>query len=657
MPRFPGLNADNTFETPAVHEAISSKVAADIDTPDTPVRTALNAAIGEVNLTPGGTADTGANRAALQAAVDAAGPGGRLTIPAGTYYIRGGVNLPNPFTIEGKGRGTKLVQVEFPAPIFEARDGGATVRNITGGSTWNGDYTGHSVIEDGTYNTMKHALLLSWGDDSTLEDAWVEGLTVGGCFLGWDFTTSAYKPAHRPVARRVHVEGTNFGVYFRSCRDITWDEITGSYALTIGMEPHLVYTAAPTAAPELDNTILHGGPCHAVDGESSYAYQFKYTTGRIEGHLRADGCAGILHVMDSTSLHINNLTSVADTWASKSMGSVDIDTGSVDVHVGTATVIMAGDGMVARLANGATDSSIGTLTGVANHTTDGVGTDFDAHIRGTRNTIGNADITNVGAQTWGASIGIWDGTGNRIVNLRKVSGAKHGVTIRTSTGSEFLDYDPANITGTTGKFNIGAGAAGLANRPKASPLNQIGQDRVLLFENGSQPVGSAMTLGRAITGQQWTAHVGIWRADGTTAYANSGVANSLASVDLGTPNVDLSAGVKYAAGEGLLLRFVDANNYAAVRLRANQLEIVTRVGGSQQPLVQHAMTTTVGRRYQLRAVVFGDSLEVYVDGVSIVTHTLSATEMTAFGASTRHGLYGQGDGAGRYDTVLAHKID
>lgn len=653
------VDAVTAVFTDSVGDAVPVKMVEEAEKTDSPFRTALNAAIGKVSgLVAGSAAGVAAgNTATLQAAVDALGPGGKLTIPTGAWNLAGKVNLPNPFTIEGEGPGTRLVQWTFPGPVFEARDGGATVRNLTGAS---GGFTAQQVqdakvIEDGTYNTMKHALLLSWGDDSTLEDVWVEGLTVGGAFLAWDFTAGQYKQGYRASARRVHTDGVNFGVYYRSIRDLTFDQITGDYVLTIGMEPHLVYTAAPNEAPTLTNTVLYGGPCHAVGGQSSFAYQFKSLTGTIDGELKATDSAGVLHVMTSDNLTMRKVTSTGDTHTARLAGSVDIEGANNNkVRVDEVSVVMAGDGSPVRISDGAVDCSIGKITATANHTTDGDGLDFDVEVRGIRNRVENVTVRNTGTATAGASVGIWSGTGNAIVNP-DVSGAKHGITIRASTGSQFLDYDLDKITGTTGKLNINAAATGLINRPKQSPLNQIGQDRVLLYENGSQPVGTAMTLGRAITGQAWTAGLGTWHASGTYVYSSTTAGNIRTTVDLGVADIDLEAGVRHDYRDGLVLRYVDVSNMVLVRLNDQTVEAYTHVAGTPSTPTTAPLNVQQGRRYLVRAVVFGDKVDVFVDGRWMLTHNLSAADMTATGTATKHGLIGQNTNT-RWDSIVARKI-
>jgi hypothetical protein len=52
-----------------------------------------------------------------------------------------------------------------------------------------------------------------------------------------------------------------------------------------------------------------------------------------------------------------------------------------------------------------------------------------------------------------------------------------------------------------------------------------------------------------------------------------------------------------------------------------------------------AVTYTAGRWYDLKVQVFGTKIDVYVDNVFSVSHTLAAGDDTKFGSSTQHGLF------------------
>ena len=182
---------------------------------------------------------------------------------------------------------------------------------------------------------------------------------------------------------------------------------------------------------------------------------------------------------------------------------------------------------------------------------------------------------------------------------------------------------------------------------------------------------STTTLGTADVGGAWTAHSGTWGIDTNRAYLVSTTGQAIASLSTSSPNVAVSADVTLSATSnradtGLVFRVVDNNNYLLVVMNkigttvtTDGIRIFKRASGTFTEL---AATSTAqghvnGTTYALRVVANAGSLEVFVDNVSKLTHTLSSGDQSLFGANTSHGVRvnasGSADNGGsRFDNFL-----
>jgi hypothetical protein len=219
----------------------------------------------------------------------------------------------------------------------------------------------------------------------------------------------------------------------------------------------------------------------------------------------------------------------------------------------------------------------------------------------------------------------------------------------------------AELGFTTGRA-LDDGSSTSTLRPRLTPIAALDAGQVVVYDLGNRRHGAVAAA--TTSGHVWTSlTAAVWLTDtnGRT-YNSSAVNNAKLQLDAGASDVEVGAGIVYGTREGLLLRLVDNNNYALVRIdnTVSQIQIVSVLAGAAE--VVHAtvaFTPTVGRRYHLSATIYGNVITVFLDGQPLaLTHTLTGGVATALTGSTKHGLFSHspGLGAGKFDNFYVKKL-
>jgi len=135
----------------------------------------------------------------------------------------------------------------------------------------------------------------------------------------------------------------------------------------------------------------------------------------------------------------------------------------------------------------------------------------------------------------------------------------------------------------------------------------------------------------------WSEVVGVWDIQSNQANIATIDGYALAVLESGKADCTVSVIVKSAVNSiiYLILRYVDVNNWLAVYIN-NPLDragFVQKVSGSVTLLPFEAFTVTTGSDYVLSAILSGNSIKYYVDGVLKVDSTNNN-----FLTATKHGL-------------------
>lgn len=160
---------------------------------------------------------------------------------------------------------------------------------------------------------------------------------------------------------------------------------------------------------------------------------------------------------------------------------------------------------------------------------------------------------------------------------------------------------------------------------------------------------NATSLGVATSGQSWVAAVGTWGITSNTAYISTPVANAAnvayigAGKSDGTFQVTATDSISPNDNAGIILRWVDANNYINLTLDGfSNIALLQKVVAGAATTVASAASTFVQTAAQVLTVVAsGSSYVCKLNGT-----TLFSTTDTALNTATGSGLTAY-NGSGR----------
>jgi hypothetical protein len=141
---------------------------------------------------------------------------------------------------------------------------------------------------------------------------------------------------------------------------------------------------------------------------------------------------------------------------------------------------------------------------------------------------------------------------------------------------------------------------------------------------------STTTMGNAETGQAWSALGGVWGILSNKGYPVSGT-NPTASVDGGFDDGYVQATWnRQASHSGLLFRCTNSANFLLAS-SASTTHLWRNVAGSFLQLATNATAVwTTGATQTMRVEFVGSAIEIYIEGVLRLSHTLSAPDTATF---------------------------
>lgn len=565
-----------------------------------------------------------------------------MPVTQGRYAI----SAPLEFTIPGTELHHRNAQIRVADVATSGYNVDAPDCLITGkiiGSTTPLDVTGMTAPWEMSIVSSKWTAVNAYSNAHRLQVPYLEaeGFSSAVRVTDWDLATGARSVnghVEDVSVGKLLCKNVEFGIVIHGTDRFSYESITGSYCCPIGgtRPPHMVYFSGTNA----DNVDVRGVYARAeweggaIPGQ---AFQFKGASGAF-GALRARGCPGALNIMDSTGWTVD-IESTGDTSVD-AYGSVSISKTTGPEPTGTFIgfkVQMASNGIPYRALNGGGINFPNGMDVEVNHTTSG--TAHDIEIRGTNCDVsGGIRHKNVGPSSWRA-VGAYAGDGHRF-GRTVIKDARVGVEVRaTATNATFTHEPDITLHPTDGfvKFIVDP-AAGPTLRTPSTPRTS---DRVLVRDEFTVASPTGVGPGVALTGQAWTARLGTWLVDHNTGIIRESAGTAQSNIDIpsGSPNVEVNVWVQFKANDGITLRRVSATEYLCVYLTATDVVIAKRdptlatlPGGSV------ADTHQVGRWYKLTVKIFGDRIDVYLDNVWKVGHTLSAGDAAKF-ITGDHGLF------------------
>jgi hypothetical protein len=167
-----------------------------------------------------------------------------------------------------------------------------------------------------------------------------------------------------------------------------------------------------------------------------------------------------------------------------------------------------------------------------------------------------------------------------------------------------------------------------------------------LVEDTFTRANSASSLGVADSGQTWTAHAGTWGITSDKGYLATQSGDSVATVDAGAADIDMSCTITMQGAPGLVFRATDNNNYLLFMYNGGEMQVWQRVAGSYTKLSGVTQGVTPGVAYVYRVVTLGTSITTYLDGV--LKNSVTSSQ---FQTATRIGLRMNDSGAARWDDL------
>jgi hypothetical protein len=640
------------------------------------VATALDGTYGRNSLiwSPPGTSGV-PNRMSLQAAVTSAVAAGKdlLINHAGALDIDGTVNVTGKVRIFGLGRDVTTVhQVTKPLPTFY----------VTGQDVKFEDFNGSG---DGPSFTMGVATFQNYNVIRVQRNAHgfsARRMKFTNHYMGIMFrdypespTAGMTVPPNR--TERVLIDDVIGDGVWSALHGGPFDSpfinnIRGRYvqatghADTNGHAPHLVYISSPSPADGIrtDAYYTRGGTItnlNSWDGPDyvGAAFSFKYMRGTQIDNLTARNCRGVIELMGMEDCSFGIVNATEDkypaTGSDATRASVSFNT-SKRTKIEKLTVHFAATdhGRALRFEAGSDDNEVENLTVVergtiARNTGNPNGDiSYAVALQGARNTVKNADITNLGAIKWCAFNVFGTGGKGRIINP-KINGAGYETHIRVDTAhlDALIDYDPINLTLdrtiSTARLYIAPGARTIVRDRSVGQVLPAGF--IDEFERGTTVNGLATTD----DGKTWRyrdsgageGNASNWQitSAGVAKYVG---ARSIAMVDGVSANGTLKTTIGTLATTtiaGLAARATDFSNYIGLLFNYgagdNKLQLVKRVAGASTS-VAFSTAAPLAPDAVVELILNGTSVSVKVNGVEVIP----AQTIMDFATVTTHGLLG-----------------
>jgi len=132
-------------------------------------------------------------------------------------------------------------------------------------------------------------------------------------------------------------------------------------------------------------------------------------------------------------------------------------------------------------------------------------------------------------------------------------------------------------------------------------------------------------LGNADTGQPWKLVFGAWGIATNKAQCQDAADISAIVVDTGKSDFTLAADTTFTGYSGLCFRHKDLTNQLMVRMNASSIGLFKYVdSNSPEPIRTYNFTPLIGTTYNIKVVVRGSSIGIYLDGALIISANDSA---------------------------------
>jgi hypothetical protein len=603
------------------------------------------------------------NSAAFASALAVAAAAGRdLYVPAfaGTIQISATITVTTPrLRIVGAGRGSHIQQTVVGIPAIALNADGAAVEGL---QLSNATRSVATVTSDAT-DIQSDGSQLSMGHCGVQVGRGTTGVRVRNIY-GHTFhavvTALAYGPAS-PLIYQLTVENVDhddvaFGVKVRGLVDPIVRGIRGTYSLTpgIGHPPHGVYFSQTTDVPFSTNILLDG--VHQWDGTIGAAVKLAAVDSGVVTNIAARHCRGLLDLLALNDVRISGISDIDDANDETLPGAV-----KATINLETCTRVTVASGKVVHgtvnpwhgifLATDTVECVISDIDLTMKFATAQTGADLDSvSVYGTNNVLRNVSVRNIGAAR-GSGIRLDQSTGTRLIRPRVSGEHVNAIYNKTAAISSEVDYVPADVApsatqASSRQILTGSQSALPTLRIPAAPASEV--DRPTIWFGNTQALGTDTNASFWSSGHVATRNQ-TWLFEGSSIYNSTNNSNAATWVAFPNANVDIESRILFnGTRAGLALKVIDASNYLVCDLSTAGVVVGERLSAGVTDLATFAKTLTTGREYTLRVIVFGSTVEAYLDGGLVLTYTLTAGQQTTYGASKNYGLHAASAGAARF---------
>lgn len=593
--------------------------------------------------------------------------------PGESYNINAPITLTAPgLTIRGAGPLSRIKQTVKTEAVFRATGPaprfedlyliGADDRTLVDG----GGLPENMVRDQHVFGNHSGIVFQAGSDGGTARNIGGENINALVAAWAWKDTTAAYAGTNiqRLTIQNITAKNVWAAVFIREVDNLTVENVSGSYSRIPGIfaDPHLIYVTSSNytgAVRPLYGVRIAG--VRVFDGVGGEPVKVSNIIGGSLSGLTVRNCPGALVLTELAGFTVEPYLAeeiYKDPDASTSASPYGGQPGMLTIGKCKDVTVMPfrHRNKTGTQSRAVSMSSVDPVDGVGNenvtihrpvietnHATNNTADNrSEFYVNGINCGVIQPTITMKGGYRHAFRLG---GASPYIVDP-SATGCAQAIITDTATAAKIIDYNPAKITradptGPTIRHNASTDGVTevLTNGPRATVWDRglIGSPsgRLIALSSGHKPTlyGAAFSL----TNGRWA------------CLSASATLPRYAAFDVGSADVALETEVRlgiidaggtgtYSVGHALRVVAEDVN--LLVELRNDRLTVTYRSAGglTLTNVATYTAPFVTGRPYQLKSVAFGNSVQVFVDGARVIDATLTADQVTALAAGTKHGL-------------------
>ena len=483
---------------PMTTENLDEQTAQLASVPGSALGAQLSATIGaQITSTVQYTIEPSMTQAQIQAVFTGAVEGSIIRFLAGTYALTGtGLTLTNDGIYIDASRAT-ITQATWGTPAFDLIGRNNMTLDI-GTVQFVGTRGGQGTSFRGSAGYCSGAAVWINGDHNYVRSLTSVNMAVGVFLSAWNGSTTYDHQGVGNRIGRIEVSGMDWGVLWSWQSGLVIEDIYAHDDTddSAGANPtHALYGSATTTYRDSGVTVQSVRAKNIVTGQ---AVQFKYSDNLRVRNITADGCKGVLNLIDCMNADIDGVTATG-CLANAGAGAFTMqstDEFSQRPRVANVSIQLAANvdeyGIMAISDYGVWSN----ISVESNHSGSVTTSVSDINIRGTGNVYTDVRNSQLGGAAAAIRVGATATPGNSTQIVHPiVTGAASMVSIVGGSTGVLIDYDPTAQTVASFIVNaLGTGTETWSTRSsRAVCLTTFGENSALtlLAATGTITVGAA----------------------------------------------------------------------------------------------------------------------------------------------------------------------